>query len=283
MIRKFILGGLGVVMLNAALLAHEEPFGYLRGAQSEAKGEWELTQWVTSRVGKEAGRYLGMDVATELEYGVTDRFQVAAYLLTDYHFTHDAVGSSEVFADRNRFGLNGTSFEMKYQIFNPAQDAFGLSLYFEPGYKTIKRASGDRHDEIELESKLIFQKNFFANRLITVFNYTLEPEFEKDRGGDWETNLSMEWSAGASWRLADHWFLGVETRLDTEFVDADLNRSEYLTFSAGPTLHYSGEHFYATLTVLPQICGWPDATRTGGLHLDDRERLEIRFKIGTEF
>ena len=283
MIRTTLTAVLVSAALPGAVFAHEEPFGYLRGAQSEPKGEWELTQWTTARTGKEAGRYLGVDVATVLEYGVTDRLQVAAYLLTDYHFTQNSVGSSEAFADRNRFGVNGTSFELKYQIFNPYQDRFGLSLYFEPGYKTIKRTSGDRHDEIEMETKLIFQKNFCSNRLITVLNYTIEPEFEKDPGGRWETNLPMEWGAGVSWRFAENWFLGVETRLDTEFVDADLNQSEFVTFSAGPTLHYSGKYFYATLTVLPQVCGWPDATRTGGLHLDDRERLEIRFKLGKEF
>ena len=77
--------------------------------------------------------------------------------------------------------------------------------------------------------------------------------------------------------------LGVETRLDTEFADADLNKSEFVTFSAGPTLHYGGERLFATLTVLPQIWGWPDQTGTGGRHLDDRERVEIRLKLGTEF
>lgn len=280
---KLITGGLALATITGTMLAHEEPFGYLRGAQSEAKGEWEITQWSTARVGKEGGRYLGLDLATEVEYGMTDRLQVAAYLLADYHYTKDAVGSSEAFDDRNRFGLNGTSFELKYQLLDPTKAAFGVSLYFEPGYNSIERAGGERHDEFELETKLIVQKNFFDNRLIAVFNYTIEPEFEKSPGSDWETNIVMEWAAGLSWKFADHWWLGVETRLDTEFGDADLNNSEFVTFSAGPTLHYAGDRFFATLAVLPQIWGWPDQTRTGGLHLDDRERLEIRLKLGTEF
>ena len=158
-----------------------------------------------------------------------------------------------------------------------------MSLYFEPGYKTIERGDGERLDEIELETKLIVQKNFLDNRLIAAFNYTIEPEFEKEPGSDWETNIVMEWAAGLSWKFAEHWWVGVESRLDTEFGDADLNHSEFVTFSAGPTLHYAGDRFFATLAVLPQIWGWPDKTGTGGLHLDDRERLEIRLKLGTEF
>ena len=57
---KHALGGLALALTTGSLLAHEEPFGYVRGAQSEAKGEWELTQWTTGRVGKESGRYLGL-------------------------------------------------------------------------------------------------------------------------------------------------------------------------------------------------------------------------------
>lgn len=44
-----------------SLVAHGEPFGYLRGAQVEAKGEWEVAQWSTARIGKESGRYLGLN------------------------------------------------------------------------------------------------------------------------------------------------------------------------------------------------------------------------------
>ena len=281
--KKSILGGLAFAAATTTLLAHKEPFGYLRGAQSEPQGEWEITQWSTARIGKESGRYLGLDLRTELEYGVTDRFQVAAYLNTDYLHAKDSVGSAKVFDDRNRFAVNGASLELKYQLLNPYKDAFGLSLYLEPGYRSSGRVSGDTEDEVELEMKLIVQKNFFEDRLIAAFNYTIEPEFEKEPGHDWETNLIMEWTAGLSWKFARHWWIGAETRLDTEFGDADLGDSKFVTFSAGPTLHYSGEKFFATLAVLPQIWGWPDKTGTGGLHLDDHERVEIRLKLGTEF
>jgi hypothetical protein len=59
------------LVFSSVAVAHEEPFGYSRGAQSEAMGEWELTQWSTARVGKESGRYTALDLSTELEYGVT--------------------------------------------------------------------------------------------------------------------------------------------------------------------------------------------------------------------
>jgi hypothetical protein len=268
---------------TATLLAHEEPFGYSRGAQSEAQGEWELTQWATARSAKESGRYWGLDLNTELEYGVTDRFQTAVYLNTAYHFLENSRGSSEAFEDRNQFGINGASFELKYQLLNPIHDHWGFAVYFEPGYGSIEGVDGSRHDEYELETRLILQKNFYDDRLVTVLNYTLEPEFERGADSPWSTNLKMEWTAGASWKLSQRWRVGVETRLATEFSDADLQRASYLVLSAGPTVHYTGDHFFATLTALPQVIGWPDARGVAGLHLDEKEKLEVRLKVGTEF
>lgn len=268
---------------TTTLFAHEEPFGYSRGAQSEAQGEWEVTQWATARTGKESGRYWGLDLRTELEYGVTDRFQTAIYLNSAYHFLQNSHGSSESFEDRNQFGLNGGSIELKYQLLNPRNDRWGFAVYFEPGYSSISGVDGSRHDEYELETKLILQKNFFNDRLITVLNYTLEPEFEREAGSPWSTSLGMAWSGGASWRFSSRWRLGVEARLVTEFEDADLHRAEYLVLSLGPTVHYTSDHFFATLTVLPQVIGWPDARGVAGLHLDEKEKLEVRLKVGTEF
>ena len=193
---SFLALAAGVTALISPVSAHEEPFGYLRGAQSEPKGEWEVNQWTTARFGKESGRYLGMDFATELEYGVTDRFQAALYLTGNYHRLRNSSGSSDTFDDRNRFGVSGTSLEMKYQLADPYRQWAGFALYFEPGYSTIDAVSGERSQEVELELRLIGEKHFLDHRLIAVVNYILEPEFEHEPGHAWETNLGMEWSAG---------------------------------------------------------------------------------------
>jgi hypothetical protein len=265
-----------------ALLAHEEPFGYVKGAQTEAKGEWEVTQWTTARIGKQSGTYLGMDFATEVEYGLSDRLQVAAYLTANYHLLDSATGSSEVFDDLDRFAINGTSVELKYQVSNPFTQPWGFALYVEPEFGTIEHVDGERIDEWGLEVILILQRNFFDHRLITSFNYVFEPEWERE-DGEWENNLHMAWLLGASWQFNSHWRAGLESRLHTEFGNSNLNDSEFLVLNLGPTLHYGSDRFYATLTVLPQIAGWPDKHGTSGLHLDEHERVEVRLKLGLEF
>lgn len=270
------------LLLSPLLRAHEEPFGYVRGTQVEPKGEWEITQWATSRVGKQTGRYLGMDFATELEYGVTERFQASVYLTSNYHFVRNATGSSEKFDDRNHFGISGSTLELKYQITSPETSPLGFAVYFEPGYDTIDRVDGARTQEAEVEARFILQKNFFKGRLITALNYLVEPEWEHE-GGRWKSELWMEGSLGASWALTDRWRIGIEGRVRTVFARADLGDSEYVALHLGPTLFYARDRWYASFTALPQVSGWPDTRGRGGLHLDETERLELRLKFGFEF
>ena len=178
--------------------------------------------------------------------------------------------------------MNGTSLELKYQIWSPETHAVGLSLYFEPGYGTIKATSGARFQEIETEARIILQKNFLKGRLITACNFVIEPEWERT-ASEWEPELVLEWAGGASWRLNDCWRVGLESRVQTVFPDYKFNDAEFVTLHVGPTVLYSGHDWFASLTVLPQVAGWPDSRGKGGLHLDQKEQLEVRFKIGVEF
>ena len=264
--------------------ADENLFGYTYLTDVLPKGKWEFEQWVTARTGKESGRFLGTDLRTEIETGLTDRLQGSLYLNYNYFNIKGAHASSGPLNDRNRFGISGTSAEFKYQLRSPYKDSFGLSLYLEPGYGTIEGSDGSRHQEIELEGKLILEKHWLEDTLIGAFNYTLEPEWARRAGNHaFDLSLKMEWTTGLTYRIAPHWYAGLETRAQTEFAGAALNKSKFVAAFAGPVLHYGAERWWATLTVLPQVWGWPDARGKGGLALDDHERLEVRLKFGCNF
>ena len=263
--------------------ADENIFGYIYTADVLPKGKWEVEQWVTSRIGKESGSFLGLDMRTEIERGLTDRLSGALYLNYKYFYVHDAVSSGGPMENRNFMDVNGVSAEFKYQLYSAYKDPFGLTLYLEPGYGTLEAASGEHHQEYELEAKLILEKHWMEDALIGTFNYTVEPEWERSMGGDFEVALKMEWTAGMAYRIAPRWYAGLETRVQTEFEEADLSESEFVAAFVGPSLHYGGDRWWATLTVLPQVWGWPDSHGTGGLHLDDHERVEVRLKVGFNF
>ena len=283
-IRQTRLTSLILLACPTALWADENFFGYNYMTDIAPKGAWELEQWVTPRIGKESGTFVSTDFRTEIETGITKRLQGSLYLNYNHSYIRNARGSSERIPNRNRFGISGTSVELKYKVLSPFDDSFGMALYLEPGYGTIEAANGERHQEIELEGKLILEKRWLENKLVGVFNYTLEPEWAKGaEDSGFNVALKMEWSTGLAYEVARHWHLGLETRVQTEFEEADLDKSAFVVAFVGPAVHYEGRSWWATLSVMPQVWGWPDKQGTGGLHLDDHERLEVRLKVGYEF
>jgi hypothetical protein len=268
----------------AEVHADENLFGYTYLSDVLPKGKWELEQWATSRIGKESGTFIGSDFRTELEYGFSSRLQGSLYLNYNQFYIHHARSSSGPLDNQNFFDVSGVSSEWKYQLLSPYKDSFGLTLYLEPGYGTIESADGTRHQEIELEGKLILEKHWLEDSLIGSLNFTLEPEWEKADGDTgFGVHLKMEGSTGLAYRIAPRWYAGLETRVQTEFEDANLNQSEFVAVFVGPSLHYGTERWWGTLTVLPQVWGWPDSQGTGGLTLDDHERVEVRLKFGYNF
>jgi len=284
-IHRLLVLALGIVSAGVfAARGDENLFGYTYTSDVLPKGKWEVEQWMTARVGKESGSFLGTDLRTEIETGLTDHLQASLYLNYNYFYAHDAVASDGPLENKNFFGVSGTSAEFKYQVLSPYKDSFGFALYLEPGYGTIEPADGSRHQEIELEGKLILEKHWLDDMLVGTFNYTLEPEWAKNEGDTaFHVALKMEGATGLAYRIAPRWYAGLETRVQTEFADADFNRSEFVAAFVGPALHYGTERWWATLTVLPQVWGWPDAQGTGGLTLSDHERLEMRLKFGLNF
>ena len=64
----------------------------------------------------------------------------------------------------------------------------------------------------------------------------------------------------------------------------DYGAREFWAWYAGPSIHYGGEKYWATLAWMPQIKGGPtDPARSTSLHLEERERSEVRLKFGMNF
>ena len=281
----------GVLLSLRPAVADENLMGYVYGAETLPKGKWEAYQWITLRADKESGTYRGYDLRTEVETGLTDRLQAAFYLNTRGHH----ISGVPELEDRDGFEFSGVSAEFKYRLKSPYIDGYGLALYVEPGYNRVDKVSGEIEEELELETKLIFQKNFLDDTLVWSINYTLEPEWEiegeeeehhheGDAEGEEEeefsSELAEELSTGLSYRIAPRWFLGTELRAHSEWPG--FSHREHVAVFLGPNVHYGGERWWWTATVLPQIWGHPDG-EVAGLQLDEHERIELRFKLGYNF
>ena len=282
--KKLLLTGLTCGALATALTARadENLMGYSYGAETLPKGKWEAYSWTTARIGKDEGRYLGLDVRQELEYGITDRLQASLYFNERYNYAKNAAGSGEAIPDINSFGFDGTQLAFKYNVLSPYKDKFGLAFYLEPGYSRIEKITGERGTEYELEYKVILQKNFLDDTLVAQLNLTGESAWERAEGeSEYETELALEASGGLSYRFARNWWVGLESRVHTELPEYE--KFEHVAWFLGPNIHYGGKKWWATLTVLPQVAGWPDERGKGGKFLAEHEQVEVRLKVGYNF
>lgn len=248
--------------------ADEPLFGYAYTADLLPKGKWELEQWVTDREGQAFGHFHDFKFRTEVEYGLTDNFQLSGYLnysylnaknnsvalLTegiDIPFDHDPTKAYSAM----RF--DGISVEGIYRFLSPYKDPIGLAVYLEPEV-------GPR--EMAFEVRLILQKNFLDDRLVVAANAWIE--FEHEQGSNLVTPGSGETPDGAiekatmaeidlgvSYRFFPRWWGGLEFRNHNEFSGFSLapRNQEHTAFFLGPNVHFGSERWWITVSALRQV------------------------------
>lgn len=295
----------GAALTTAALLtaahAEESQFGYVYTTDLLPKGAKEVEQWATWRHQKVAGKYDEVEGRTEVEYGLTDNLQGALYAnyasARAYHNGPDgATTPPEQFADKTNVGADqnwhgkrfvGVSGELIYRALSPYTDPIGLAFYFEP-------VVGPKFREIE--SKIILQKNFLDDRLVTAFNATYAPEWrlvdsEKKPGAHtWNAETDINYNFAASYRFAPNWSAGMELVNEHEYNSYHLHHETNSGYFTGPSIHYGGKQYFVTVTALEQL---PWATGHGSTvdgavvgHRDydnDYEKFRLRVKAGFYF
>ncbi|RZI83605.1 MAG: hypothetical protein EOP38_12060 [Rubrivivax sp.] len=287
---------LALTVLTSAVHADENLFGYIRGAEVLPKGASEFYQWFTQRSDKGQGTYRAIDSKTEFEYGLTDRFQVSAELNAMSLKTSGLVIDGYLPSDK-KFGLRlqGVELGMKYNFLSPAKDDFGLSGLASFEYGVLDVHSGQKKTEYEVETQLQAQKYFMEGQLVWVGNVGLRAAYEQRKaidnlpaGFDWPTDPEMEISTkigtGLSYRFQPNWYIGAELLHETEF-ETEVGQERWSLFG-GPTLHYGGDKWWASLTYFKQLRGGGEkyvGQADDGLHLIEKTKQEIRLKVGYNF
>jgi len=210
-------------------------FTYIYEAPTSAPGGMELENWVTWQRGTNPSRFDELDFRHELEFGVTNRFQISVYL-ADWNYQQEAKHSGYSYSD--------SALELIYNLSNPVADPLGLSIYEE-----IK--GGDRF--FELESKLIVQKNL--GPLIVAYNTTLEAIWEghglQQRQGEFQQSL------GASYELSPRFSVGIEMLHEVVFPEWR-DEGKLSNFFIGPNISVRRGRWFATVTALMQATDTPD-------------------------
>ena len=276
--------------------ADENLFGYVRGSETLPEASKEFYEVLTSRNDKGAGYYSALDSETEAEYGVTNSLTILGSVKMQGIQTRGLVIDGYLPKDESyRIKPSGVETALKYNILSPAKDDFGVSLFYALDYAWLDPHSGQKKETLSFETQLLLQKYFLEGELVWVGNLGLEstrakraeiadlpPDF------DWPTVPEMEVEvkagSGLSFRVAPRWYLGTEALYETEH-ETEVGEERWSIF-AGPSIHYGSESWWSTLTWIQQLRGGGEvhsAQTDDGLHLVEKTKYEVRFKVGLNF
>ncbi|HKP04515.1 MAG TPA: DUF6662 family protein [Chthoniobacterales bacterium] len=246
----FILAAITLLPLFSSE-AGSRRFTYVYEVTTSPPGDVEIENWVMWKTRKPDDHgFDQVEFRHELEFGITDKFQMAVYV-ADWNYHHG------ISAGEPGFTLEGSAIELIYNFTNPVDDPIGLSVYqeFKAGYRLF-----------ESESKILAQKNF--GRFVVAYNAVLEAEWEgeglEEREGEFQQSL------GLSYEVNPHFLFGAE--LLHEIAFPDWSESEPGKFFAGPNVSFRKNNWWVTLTALGQV------TNAG-----DEPDLQVRTIFGFSF
>ena len=241
--------------------AQDRQFTYTYQSNVLAKGQKELEVWSTMRNIRN-NYYRGIDHRFEFEVGFGAKLQTAFYLNYGYSTAVENNNNLDLIVDKTSFSFAN---EWKLKLSDPVANAFGSAIYFE--YKIGS-------EEIELESKLIFDKQI--GKTVQAFNITHEFEMEKEFSQvgnsievENERENKLDLNYGLAYKLNENLAFGCEAMNHNIFDNGEWEQS---IFSAGLGLSYNFEGFWVNLTCMPQITNF----KTGNLELSENEKVKTR-------
>jgi hypothetical protein len=293
---------LSLFALSSSSYAVEGGFGYATTADTLPEGKNDFSTFLTHRWDKTVGSYNANDLLLRWEHGITDKLTgevaIEAFdLRATNAFPLDAAGEVTYPLDIDVTKVSAYKAALKYNFLSAYKDGVGLSVVVETLYRTwYPRVDGAKTKQLSLEPKLIVQKNFYDDQLVTVFNVAIESERRKFPEADAvENEFAIRFNAAANYRFAPNFFGGIEALRSSDILNGEYN---HYAFFMGPTVTYGSEKFYVTATYLRQLQGGPsyslavypdgpDPITSAGfdsdLHLEEDTKHEFRLKVGLNF
>lgn len=310
------------LMPLGSVMADENLWIYAQGADTLPKGRLEFKVQDIIRAGKEGGDYTFHEIRPAVEYGLTDKLTVGAELLIFHHNYSVTNPDLQPYFDTqggaggsfSNLAIGGYEFEAKYNILSTYKDVFGLAAGVAYDHRDKYRLDGASINQDSLELMLFFQKNFLDDTLMFAFSPKMELEKRTSgEGADFvlEEEIAIDLAAGVTYRVAPNWYIGAEFRHQSDYLvpkvigddgglvydEPDLKPSDidlfFPSFGSqfqngnylGPTVHYGGKEWWATVGALFQISGGgrDGSFNVDGRNFDEHEKVHIGVAVGFEF
>ena len=279
-----------IALASALTPAHagEGSMGWVVTLDLQPKGTLEFEQRV-SLVEKQArGHYDLWTSRTELEYGVTNDFQLSAYL----NYWHVNAGGNDITGETTGLlvpgsaasnpnyskTLAGYSIEGIYRILNPVVYPVGVGLYLEYTDGQVKS---------DTEARLILQSNFLDDKLVVAANVVAGSKLMKFDKDDRASESELDLLLGTTYRIANRWTAGLEYRYHNDFVGYGWRERTQEAHFFGPNVHYATKDWWVTAAWRYQIegrCFGPGVAECSrGYAWDGHGRDEYMLKFGMPF
>lgn len=213
------------------------------------QGHREFETWVTWKTNAaDDDDFERFDIRHEFEFGVTDRLQMAVYL-ADWRYEESAT-------EDGKADFRDVAVEAVYGLSDPTEDIIGSAVYGE--FKI-----GD--DFVELETKLLLQKNF--GPWSWVYNIGGAIEWE-DSYHDDEAELMQ--STGLSYLITPAWSVGAEVVHECAVDDVE-DFGDNVVY-AGPTVSYRASNWWVAVSGMFQLTD-----------VDDEADFQLRTIVSFDF
>ena len=222
---------------------------WLYETRTMIKGEVEYEQWITWKTNKKSdSRFEEFRFRHEIEWGVTDEFQLAFYVAD---WRHKRTSSEE------HTYFHDIAVEAIYQLQAPNPDQMGVALYGEVKYGS---------EFFELEGKLLFELELDQVNLL--YNFVIEAEWE---GQDFDEDKGkIENAFAVTYQPTPSTTLGLQVIWEVEFPDWSEQGDDVVYI--GPSISTQSDGWWIAVSPLFQVT-----------NVDSEPDLQVRLLFGIDF
>ena len=270
-------------------------FGFTGDADTNEKGERQLSFDIVTRVGKRAvtlddgtpggkGQFRVSAVRAGFDYGVTDDFDVEASIFGDLR----SVRGVPDLIDKSNGNFNGASVEFKYRLLaRTAENPVAIAVSLEPRWSRIAETEGISQNAFSLETGLMLDARVIPGLLWYGVHISFEPQAGRFRSGQVERESSFSVSNALSMRVLNNTYLGVEGSYKRAYAGAFANSLKGEAAFFGPTvLHNFSKSTSLSLAWSTQVWGrqkQPAPLTAHNLDLWNFDRHLVRAKLNVNF
>jgi hypothetical protein len=178
--------------------------------------------------------------------------------------------------------LAGSEASLKYNHLSAFKDALGLASRLELAYSPNDDIGGAPQEMIWVNPSILFQKNFLDDTLLCNLNLGVSWAWGKRPAEEYNKEIGFDANLGITYRFTSNWFLGLESRLRSEYPLFDLGFHEHTVLFVGPALHYGTQKWWFTLGYGRQLWG-KGVDEPSGSTFAEESRNEVRLKVAYNF